>query len=110
MQFTEKFGRTVRLTEERQAHIEQRKEMIGQIKRVQEALRDPDVVRRSQRDSTVYLYYKHYANSPVSDKYLLVVVKAEIESPFVITAFFTDTIKPGEPLWPKPNDVSTRSN
>ncbi len=100
MQILDKFGRLVRLTEERKAHIERREEMINQLAKIEEALQSPDIVRRSRQDPTVWLYYKRYTQTPVSEKYLLVVVKAEVESPFVITAFFTDTIKPGEPVWP----------
>ena len=105
----EKFGRSVRLTPERRAHIERRKEMVGQRAKIRETLTEPDVVRRSRHDPAVYLYYKHFGETPVSEKYLLVVAKVEVESPFVITAFFTDTIKAGEQLWPKPKREASNS-
>lgn len=95
----EKFGKRVRLTSERQSHITRRPEMISQLTKIKKTLAEPEIVRRSQKDPDVYLYYRHYKRSPVSDKYLLVVVKMT-KSPFVITAFFTDRLKPGETLWP----------
>lgn len=95
----EKFGRLVRLTSERQSHITRRPEMMNQVAKVKKTLAEPEIVRRSRKDPEVYLYYRRYKRSPVSDKYLLVVVKMT-GSPFVITAFFTDKLKPGETLWP----------
>lgn len=95
----EKFGRRVRLTSERQSHITRRPEMRNQLAKIKRTLAEPEVVRRSRKDPDVYLYYRHYKRSPVSDKYMLVVVKMGV-SPFVVTAFFTDKLKPGETLWP----------
>lgn len=46
--FQEKFGRSVRLTPERRAHIERRKEMAKQLAKIGETLKKPDVVRRSR--------------------------------------------------------------
>jgi len=74
--------------------------MADQIVKIRQTLRDPEIVRRSQQDPTVPLYYKRYPQSPVSDKHLLVIAKADVESPFVVTAFFTDRIKSGEQIWP----------
>jgi hypothetical protein len=73
--------------------------MMGQISKIKKTLAEPEIIRRSRKDLDVYLYYRRYKRSPVSDKYLLVVVKMAA-SPFVITAFFTDKLKPGETLWP----------
>jgi hypothetical protein len=36
--------------------------------------------------------------TPVTEPILLVVVTVAVESPFVITAFFTDRLKSGTPL------------
>jgi hypothetical protein len=73
--------------------------MMDQLTKIKKTLAEPEIVRRSQKDPDVYLYYRRYKRSPVSDKYLLVVVKMT-GSPFVITAFFTNRLKPGETLWP----------
>jgi hypothetical protein len=88
----------IRLTEERLSHIERRPEMTDQLDRIEETLQSPDDVRVSDQDESVVLYHRRYANTPVTEKILLVVVKRAVESPFVITAFFTDRLKSGAPI------------
>jgi len=95
-------NRRIRLTHERQEHIEtDHPEMSGQIGKVQETLLNPDIIVRSRTDPGVELFYRHYNVTPVTEKYLCVVVKVLTEDPFIITAYFTDTIKKGEVLWEK---------
>ncbi|MGE0823145.1 MAG: hypothetical protein AB7G75_15545 [Candidatus Binatia bacterium] len=94
-------GRAVRLTDERLAHLLEHIEMVGQLDKVQETLQDPHVIVRSQRDPNVHLYHKHYPATPVTEKYLLVAVKRMDNDAFLLTAFFTDTIKKGEQIWEK---------
>lgn len=91
-------GREIRLTDERRSHIERRPEMADQLDRIQETLLEPDEVRESDQDETVHLYHRRYSETPVSEKFLVVVVKIEVESPFVITAFFAKQLKSGRPL------------
>lgn len=93
-------GREIRLTDERLAHIERRPEMDSQIKRIEETLADPEEVRVSEQDDSVYLYHRNYETTPVTEKILLVVVSVDVDSPFVITSFFTDRLKSGQPLDP----------
>lgn len=95
---TDYAGVDIRLTDERLEHIERRPEMDGQLDRIEETLAQPDELRRSDRDEQVHLYYRRYAETPVTEKLLLVVVKRESESPFVITAFYTDRLKSGTPI------------
>ena len=78
-----RFGREVRLTDERIAHILEHEEMGGQLDRVEETVREPDVVVRSQRDSDVHLYHKHYLTTPVTEKELLVAMKVTPTDAFV---------------------------
>ena len=94
-------GKTVRLTEERETHILRHAEMQGQIDKLGVVLNEPDVIVRSVHDPDVYLYHKHYKETPVTEKYLLVAVKVEGPDAFIITAFFTDTVKKGEKIWEK---------
>jgi len=91
-------GTTIRLTDERREHIERRPEMEGQFDRIEETLQDPEELRVSKKDETVRLYHRRYAETPVTEKILLVVVKYDIDSPFVITAFFTDRLKSATPV------------
>ncbi|HEV8717291.1 MAG TPA: hypothetical protein VGX03_31285 [Candidatus Binatia bacterium] len=71
----DRFGRAVRLTGERITHLLEHAEMEGQLDKLEEALREPDVIVRSQRDPDVHLYHKHYPTTPVTEKYLLVAIK-----------------------------------
>jgi hypothetical protein len=76
-------------------------EMEGQIDKVQETLLNPEKVVRSKTDSQVELFYQLYRSTPVTQKYLCVAVKAFADDAFVLTAYFTDTIKKGDILWKK---------
>jgi hypothetical protein len=62
-------------------------------------LSNPDIIVRSRTDSEVELFYRRYIITPVTEKYLCVVVKTLVGDIFIITAYFTDTIKRGEVLW-----------
>jgi hypothetical protein len=94
-------GRRVRLTDERLGHIHEHQEMVGQERRISEVLQKPDVVFTSHKDSSVHVYYRRYARSPVGSKQLMVAVKILKEDAFAITAFFTDEVKGGDQIWPK---------
>ena len=95
-------NRAIRLTQERLHHLESdHPEMAGQLSRIAETLSDPDRIVRSRTDATVELFYKCYAATPVTAKFLCVVVKALPDDPFMITAYHTDAVKRGEVLWQK---------
>ena len=68
--------------------------MTGQRSRIEETLADPDEVRVSNQDDDVFLYYRRYSETPVTEKFMLVVANVAAD-PFVITAFYTDRIKSG---------------
>ena len=94
--------RAIRLTDERLQHLEtDHPEMAGQLSRIAETLADPDRIVHSRTDATVELFYKWYASTPVTAKFLCVVVKALPDDPFMITAYHTDAVKRGEVLWEK---------
>jgi len=50
---------------------------------------------------TVVIYYKNYPKTPVTNKYLAVVVKINEMENFIITAYFTERVKKGEIVWEK---------
>jgi hypothetical protein len=52
------FGRKVRLTDERLAHILEHLEMRGLAAEVERVLRQPELVRRSRADEAVRLFYE----------------------------------------------------
>jgi len=95
------FGRSVRLTDERLAHILQHQELAGMEEAISRALQTPIEVRVSRSDETVQLFYEYYAKTRVGGKWLCVVVKYPAEDAFVVTAYLTDQLKPGESVWPK---------
>ncbi len=98
--FKDIHNRRIRLTDERQEHIEvDHPEMYGQIDKIQDILSNPDIIVRSRTDPEVELFHRHYVVTPVTEKYLCVVVKVLVGDMFIVTAYFTDTIKRGEVLW-----------
>ena len=102
MCFRDIHNRSNRLIEARQEHFEtEHPEMVGQLEKIQETLLNPDRIVRSRTDSEVELFYCRYDVTPVSPKYLCVVVKVVDEDWVIITAYFTDTIKRGKTLWEK---------
>lgn len=96
------WARNVRLTDERLEHLETgHPEMRGQLEKIQKALSDPEKVVRSITDEKVELFYRHYQTTPVTSKFICVVVKDLTDDIFIVTAYFTDTVKRGEILWEK---------
>jgi len=75
--------------------------MLAQIGKIQDTLLYPDIIVRSRTDPGVDLFYRYYRITPVTEKYLCVVVKILVGDTFIITAYFTDTIKSGDILWEK---------
>lgn len=75
--------------------------MAGQLDRIVNALADPDTIIRSRTDVSVELFYKYYASAPVSMKFLCIVVKKSRDDNFIVTAYYTDSVKQGERLWEK---------
>jgi len=100
--FTDVFNKKIRLSDERANHlIETHPEIKSQIEKIKETLLNPDLIIQSKTDDEVDLYYKYYLVTTVGEKYLCVVVKVTIDDSFIITAYFTDSIKGGEILWKK---------
>jgi hypothetical protein len=59
------FGRNVRLTDERLAHIVEHPEMVGMEAEIDRVLQLPTEVRRSRSDESVKLFYEFYAQTIV---------------------------------------------
>ncbi|MGO9245743.1 MAG: hypothetical protein ACLPT4_03925 [Verrucomicrobiia bacterium] len=97
---TDCFGREVRLTDERLAHILAHDEMAGMAEEIERVLRQPQLVRRSRSDAFARLFYEFYSRTKVGSKWLCVVVKYRQADAFVVTAYLTDKPKAGEDLWP----------
>ena len=69
-------------------------EMEDKEKEVKGTLTNPDEIRQSVSDDSVYLYYKKYGKLSLS-----VVVKHKNGEGFIITAYFTDRIKEGKQFY-----------
>ena len=93
-------NRRVRLTEERLEHILRHPELSAMEGEIDITLKNPEEVRRSRTDETVFLSYRYYTETLIGDKWLCVVVKYLDNDAFVLTAYFTDKIKKGEQVWP----------
>ena len=93
------FGRSVRMTDERIAHILQYLELVGMEEEISRGLAAPAEVRVSRSDETVQLFYEYYARTRVGGKWLCVVVKCPPDDAFVVTAYLTDQLKAGETIW-----------
>ena len=74
-------------------------EMKGQLERVRETLRHPDIVRKSLRSDDILMFYKWYPDSPVREKFMAVVVKLVDRKGLILTAYYTDRVKLGETVW-----------
>jgi hypothetical protein len=61
---------------------------------VEQALRDPDEIRRSRRSPEVLLFYR--GRSP---RWVCAVCRREDASSYLITAYPTDAVKAGERIW-----------
>jgi len=94
------FGRSVRLTDERMAHILQHPEMAGMEAAIAQALQSPLEIRISRSDKTVQLFYEYHARTRVGGEWLCIVVKYPSADGFVVTAYLTDRLKEGETIWP----------
>lgn len=97
--FDDVHGRVVRLTEERRIHIRAHPEMAGQWERLEETLAAPDFIVETVKDQTVHAYHRKYNQTPVTEKYLVVVVKYLEDDAFVLTAFFSSRLKRGSIIW-----------
>lgn len=71
--------------------------MLNQERAVQEALQNPDQVRRSRTDHDVYLFYKLTDNN----RWTCAVAKKINGNDFLITCYPNDCIKEGEKKWPR---------
>ena len=66
----------IRITDERINHIEvDHPEMSGLINWIEETLLTPDKVILSNTDASVEIYYKFFKKTPVTSKFLSVLVK-----------------------------------
>jgi len=61
---------TIRLTDERLAHIVEHPEMVGLEAAIEETLKTPNLVIQSVSDQTARLYYRSYSGTRLGDKFV----------------------------------------
>jgi hypothetical protein len=71
--------------------------MAGRQQEVEAALSQPDEIRISRADSSIYLFYKLEREK----RWTCAVARRLDGEGFLITAYPTDAIKEGERVWPK---------
>jgi hypothetical protein len=69
--------------------------MVGREDDVRETLRNPDTIRLSKSDPSVYLFYR----SERIGRWVCAVAKEADGDGFLITAYPTDAIKEGVEIW-----------
>ncbi len=71
--------------------------MTGREADVQKTLEQPEEIRLSRSDTTVYLFYR----TERAGRWVCAVSKRLYEEGFLITAYPTDAMKEGVKIWPK---------
>jgi hypothetical protein len=90
-------GHRVVLTRDRWREIVRFKHpaLAGHENAVRDCVRDPEVLGASAKDGNVHPYYRS-----IDDGYVCVVVGGDDpEDRFVVTVYFTKSIKKGQKLW-----------
>ncbi|MBS3050910.1 MAG: hypothetical protein J4400_02065 [Candidatus Aenigmarchaeota archaeon] len=97
--FKDKFGRAIRLTDERLQHIEtDHPELLKPKDKIEETLLFPSSVIKSLDDEYTWLYYRQ-AEIEKQKSFLLVIVKISNGEGFVITAFYVKNMQKGDIVW-----------
>ena len=91
-------GVPIRLTKERLEHIARRHPEIEDEHRILETLNNPDLVQ--QGDAGTLLAIKKFDKSPVTEnKHLAVVYRESQEDGFVLTAYYSSTLRQRSIKW-----------
>ncbi len=97
-------GKEVELTAEREQHIAEAHPgtLPDYLEQLTETLADPDLIRRSDRDETGFLFSKWFATIRTGRHFVVVIVKqSELERYWIITAYTARKITGGRLIWTK---------
>lgn len=98
--FRDKFGRVIRLTDERLQHIRiDHTELIKPVEKIEETLMFPSTVIKSEDDPYTWLYYRPYNVFLQQETFLLIIVKISNGEGFVVTAFYVKNMQKGDIVW-----------
>ncbi|MFQ5976405.1 MAG: hypothetical protein ACE5J5_08855 [Candidatus Hydrothermarchaeales archaeon] len=88
-----KLGKRIKLTEAQWAHIKSRHpELADHLENMKATLVDSDFVYHSPKEEN-HQYHKKFKKTPVTEKFLLLIVKHLNKEGFVITGFFVSWIR-----------------
>lgn len=92
-------GKRIRLTEGQKLHISFfHPEVLLNEERLMDPLSTPDIVTAGSALG-IRVLYRFYNATPVSSKYLAVVVKELNQEGFIVTSYFTERIRRVNVLW-----------
>ena len=95
-------GRKIRFTQTQRLHVAFfHPEAIIDEHKIELALSEPELVAAGATDDTRILY-RFFTKTPVTSKYLAVVVKQLNGEGFIVTAYFTEKVK-RRVVWRKAN-------
>lgn len=92
-------GKRIRLTDVQKRHISFfHPEVLVNQEMLMETLTTPDIVTAGGA-SSIRVLYRFYDATPVTSKWLAIVVKVLNQEGFIVTSYFTDRIKRWTVLW-----------
>lgn len=95
-----KFSKKITLTKSGCDHVSERHpEVSGELRKMKLTLISPQMIRRSMYNERVWLFYRFFKRTPVTEKYLMVAVELLNDEGLVATSYFTDKIKMGNEVW-----------
>jgi hypothetical protein len=93
--------RRVRLTQVQLLHmVFFHPEVENEQAKIRKALENPEIVVEGATKDTK-ICYRLFKRTPVTSKYLAVVVKVLNQEGFIVTAYFTERVRRGKVLWKK---------
>lgn len=95
-------GKKIRLTNNQRSHIAFFHPEVLQNGdgKIETTLAQPEIIASGATTDT-RISYKFFASTPVTSKYLAVVVKMLNGEGFIITAYFTESVKRRKIIWKK---------
>ena len=86
----DKSERKIHLSKERWNHVLKHPEMANQVERIIETLQYPTTILQFHDDPKVHFYFRYYKDR---GEYLFISVKYLNGEGFLITSYYTDSIK-----------------
>ena len=92
-------GRKIRFPDTQMLHIAYfHPEVLIDQSKIELAVREPGLVAGGATEDT-RICYRFFANTPVTEKYLAVVIRILDGEGFIVTAYFTDKMKRDKVIW-----------